>query len=240
MHDHDKSNPTDDASTMATRYARRAQWASNYSPDLPVVQCMLHEREHAVRHLLTRQGWHHVAHRKVVDVGCGDGRNLNHLMSLGFAPQNLVGIDLLPERVAMARATLPPTVTLMAADATVAPVAPASQDLVVQFTVFSSLLQSASRQRLAAAMWSWLKPGGAVMSYDFVVASPRNRDVRKLTLAQLRALFPAGQVREVQSLTLAPPLARALCGVHASLYGVANRLPWLRTHRMVWIEKPAS
>jgi hypothetical protein len=37
--------------------------------------------------------------------------------------------------------------------------------------------------------------------------------------------------------TLAPPLARAVCALHPALYGVFNVLPLLRTHVLAWVHK---
>jgi hypothetical protein len=159
------------------------------------------------------------------------------VLRLGFAPQHLTGIELLPERFAQAQQVLPAAITLLEGDATVAAIAPASQDFVLQSTVFSSLLDDAFQQRLAEVMWSWLKPGGAVLWYDFTVDNPRNPDVRGVPLARVRGLFPQGHV-EHRRVTLAPPLARAVCRVHPALYGVFNALPLLRTHVLAWIAKP--
>jgi SAM-dependent methyltransferase len=175
----------------------------------------------------------------VLEVGCGAGGNLLDLLRLGCQPEHLTGLELLPERLAAAQACLPAAVRLLGGDATTASIAPASQDLVLQFTVFSSILDADLQQRLAAAMWRWLKPGGAVVWYDFVVNNPGNPDVRGVPLARVRALFPEGVLR-AERLTLAPPLARAVCRVHPGLYGLFNVLPLLRTHRLVWIEKRQS
>ncbi|TXI21814.1 MAG: class I SAM-dependent methyltransferase, partial [Roseateles sp.] len=152
-------------------------------------------------------------------------------------PEHLSGIELLPERLALARAALPERVTLLAGDASTAPIAPASQDLVLQSTVFSSILDDGLQQRVAAAMWAWLKPGGAVLWYDFVVNNPRNPDVRGVPLARVRELFPHGRL-QARRVTLAPPLARMVCRVHPALYPFFNALPLLRTHRLVLITKP--
>ena len=119
-----------------------------------------------------------------------------------------------------------------------APVAAASQDLVLQSTVFSSLLDDAFQQRLADAMWRLLKPGGAVLWYDFTVDNPRNRDVRGVPLARVRELFADAAAITHHRVTLAPPLARAVCRVHPALYGMFNTLPLLRTHVLAWVSKP--
>ena len=107
-----------------------------------------------------------------------------------------------------------------------------------QSTVFSSLLDDDFQQRLAAALWRWTKPGGGVLWYDFTVNNPRNRDVRGVPLARVQQLFPQA-VMTTRRLTLAPPLARAVCRLHSALYPVFNALPLLRTHVLVWLQKPA-
>jgi hypothetical protein len=131
---------------------------------------------------------------------------------------------------------LPAATSVWLGDALLAPVPDSSQDLVLQSTVFSSLLDAEFQQRLAAAMWGWLKPGGHLLWYDFTFDNPRNPDVRGVPLSRVRALFPHGRV-QAQRVTLAPPLARALCRIHPGLYPVFNTVPWLRTHVLAWIRK---
>jgi ubiquinone/menaquinone biosynthesis C-methylase UbiE len=130
-------------------------------------------------------------------------------------------------------------VALHGGDALDAGVPAQSLDIVYVSTVFSSLLDDAYQRRLAEAIWRWLKPGGAVLWYDFTVDNPRNCDVRGVPLARLRALFPQGRLRH-RRVTLAPPLARAVTRVHPALYTAFNALPWLRTHVLAWIDKPRT
>lgn len=220
---------------IAQRYARRAAQGDavdRYSLLRPEVAAMWQEQQRALLALLrgrpgTPADW------RATEVGCGAGGNLLDLLRLGLRPEHLTGIELLPERLAAARAALPERVRLLAGDASQADVAPASQDLVLQSTVFSSILDDALQQRLAEAMWRWLKPGGAVLWYDFTINNPRNPDVRGVPLARVHALFPQGRFTACR-VTLAPPLARAL----PRAYGLLNLVPWLRTHRLVRIEKP--
>jgi len=186
--------------------------------------------------LFARHGLSDLASPRLVEVGCGAGGNLLELLRLGFEPANLMGLELLPERFERARAVLPAALPLWLGDATEAPVAAASQDLVLAATVFSSILDDAVQQRLAEAMWRWVRPGGAVVWYDFAFDNPRNPDVRGVPFARVRRLFPEAAF-EVHRVTLAPPLARAACRVHPALYTVLNAVPWLRTHRLAWIQK---
>jgi hypothetical protein len=129
-------------------------------------------------------------------------------------------------------------VRLVAGDAAQAGIPQASQDAVLAFTVFSSILDAAQQQCLADAMWRWVRPGGGVLCYDFAVGNPRNTDVRGVPLARVRALFPAARLT-VRRVTLAPPLARTLGALHPGMISVLSTLcPFLRTHRLVWAAKP--
>ena len=220
------------------RYARRAPADERYRLTRPAALLAMQERQRAMLALFARRGFGDLAQLRLLEVGSGGGGNLLELLQLGFLPEHLAGIELLPERHAAARARLPEAVQLVCGDASAEPVAAASRDIVLASTVFSSLLDDAFQQRLAAAMWRWLKPGGGVLWYDFTVDNPRNRDVRGVPPARIRALFPEAQV-ESRRVTLAPPLARAVCRVHPGLYTLFNALPPLRTHLLCWLGKPA-
>ena len=221
---------------VAERYARR-EAGDRYSLLRPEVWQTVQERQRAMLGLFADAGLHEPAALRLLEVGCGAGGNLLELLRLGFVPAHLCGIELLPERAAQARAVLPAALRLIEGDALRADIADASQDIVFVSTVFSSLLDDAFQQRLADVMWRWLKPGGAVLWYDFAVDNPRNPDVRGVPLARVRALFPHGRLT-ARRVTLAPPLARLVCAWHPALYTLFNALPLLRTHRLCWIAKP--
>ena len=237
MNDAPRDEGRDRAETEAVRdrYARRTPADERYRLTNPAALMAMQERQRALLALFARRGFADLAQLRLLEVGSGGGGNLLELLQLGFAPEHLAGIELLPERHAAAEARLPRAVQLVCGDASVASVAAASRDIVLASTVFSSLLDDAFQQRLAAAMWRWLKPGGGVLWYDFTVDNPRNRDVRGVPLARIRALFPEARV-ESRRVTLAPPLARAVCRVHPSGYALLN-LPFLRSHVLAWIGK---
>ncbi len=227
----------DETRAVAERYARRAD-PGRYSPLRPDVWQTLHERQRGLLQLLVHQGITDLSHLRLAEVGCGAGGNLLELLRLGFAPQHLLGLELLPDRHAQARAALPAATAVWLGDASQAPIEAASLDLVLQSTVFTSLLDPGFQQQLADAMWRWLRPGGAVLWYDFTVNNPRNADVRGVPLARVRQLFPQAQIVH-RRITLAPPMARAVCRFHPALYSVFNSVPWLRTHLLAWVGKPA-
>ena len=111
-----------------------------------------------------------------------------------------------------------------------------SFDIVYQSTVFSSILDLSVQNKLAAKIWSWVKPGGAVLWYDFTYDNPNNPDVKGVTLSRIRELFPEGIIHS-KRVTLAPPISRRVCKIHPGLYTVFNALPLLRTHVLCWIQK---
>jgi SAM-dependent methyltransferase len=231
-----------EADALRARYARRddPSLAWRYHRLNPAALWPAQERERAIAcHLLRHVGGDitQLQTLRLLEVGSGTGGNLLDMLRWGFAPENVSGVELLPERHQAARALLPPQVQLWQGDAMRLDLPRASVDLVLQSTVFSSLLDDGFQQRLAAQMWQWLKPGGAVVWYDFTVNNPRNPDVRGVPLPRVRALFPHGKL-QAQRLTLAPPLARWAVRIHPSVYTVLNALPALRTHLLAWIVKP--
>ena len=230
----DESN---EAQAVRERYARRTPQDPRYSLLNPAALWPLQERQRAMLGLFARLGWHDLSPLRLHEVGCGAGSNLLELIQLGFRPEHLSAVELLPERHAEARARLPEAVSLLQGDALALSPTPQSVDIVLQATVFSSLLDAAFQQRLAASMWAAVKPGGGVLWYDFTVDNPRNRDVRGVPLARVRQLFPQGRV-QARRVTLAPPIARAVVRLHPSLYTLFNTLPLLRTHVLCWIAKP--
>lgn len=221
---------------LAQRYARRASIDGRYSFLRNDVCLGVQERQREMLQLLRQHGVTDLANLQVLEVGCGTGGNLLEFLRMGCAPQHLAGIELLPDRYAQARHVLPAAVRLQQGDALLADVLHASQDVVLVSTVFSSVLDQSFQQRLAATMWQWLRPGGAVLWYDFTYNNPSNPDVRGVPLRRVRELFPQARIT-TRRVTLAPPLARAVVRVHPALYGLFNSVPWLRTHILCWIEK---
>ena len=223
------------------RYANRATLpADRYSRWNADVLARVHERQLATTSLLAANGIHSLAGLDMIEVGCGDGANLIEFLQLGAEPQRLVGNDLLSDRIAQARRLLPESVRLYPGDASALAFDPG----IVRPRLSVDGLQLDPR-RLAAGRsrrrrcGSWLRPGGAVLWYDFTIDNPRNPDVRGVPVdACPRAVSrPAGS--PVAASTLAPPLARAVSRVYIRpCYTVFNLLPLLRTHILCWIQKP--
>ena len=228
-------NHKSEPDAVAHRFARRTN-PERYSMLQPDVWHSVQERQREMLKLFLRLGQQDLGMLRLLEVGCGTGGNLLEFLRLGFRPEHLQGIELLPDRTAQARECLPQTLTVHAGDALQLALSDGAVDIVFVSTVFSSLLDPAYQTRLARRMWQWVRPGGGVLWYDFQFNNPRNADVRGVPLARVRELFPGGQL-QARRVTLAPPLARAAVRMHPSLYTVFNSLPLFRTHVLAWIGK---
>lgn len=229
--------PTE-AEKVQERYARRATLGTDdrYSILNPSVWQSVQERQRTLITLLSNHAQAPLAQLKVLEIGCGSGSNLLELLRMGLAPENLVGNELLSERAILARNNLPIACEILEGDATTLGLLPNSFDVVYQSTVFSSLLDNAFQQHLAALMWEWVKPGGGILWYDFIYNNPNNPDVRGVSIKRIHELFPETTI-DVHRVTLAPPISRRVCKIHPSLYTLFNTIPALRTHVLCWIEK---
>ena len=237
--------PPDEAARIAQAYARRAadeDAQARYRLTQPDVWHTVQERQRATLDIFRFIGWHDLRLRRALEVGCGTGGNLLELLQFGFLPRHLRGIELLEDRFELACHRLPDAVRVIHGDAAServdAIIGPATQDMVMVSTVFSSILDTHTRLQLADAMWRWVKPGGGVLWYDFTVNNPANPDVRGVPVAEVHELFPQA-VLHVKPITLAPPIARRVCAKRPWLYHVFNAMPALRTHALIWAAKPA-
>jgi SAM-dependent methyltransferase len=231
---------TAEIEAIEARYERRraSARAERYSPLDPYVMMAEQEKDRAAASLLKRSRMSaNIGSRTLLEIGCGTGTNLLRFLRMGFRPEYLAGNELLCDRLEAARAILPVAVRLLAGDATQLKFPEHTFDVVCLFTVFSSILDDAFQERLAAKAWALTKPGGGVLWYDFIYNNPTNKDVRGVPCGRIRALFPAAAITR-QRVTLAPPLGRAVVRLHPGLYSLANAAPLLRSHVMCWLAKP--
>lgn len=201
-------------------------------------QSILAERRRLTRAVLQRKGWVPLGDRRVLEVGSGAGGELAWLQELGASASRLVGVDLLPDRVAAARNAYP-EIQFQAGNAEHLSFPDASFDVVLAITVFSSIFDPGMAANVAGEIERVLRPGGALLWYDFRYDNPSNRDVHGVREQEVRKLFP-GLDGELLGLTLLPPLARRLGPITTVAYPVLSRIPPLRSHLLGLLQKPPS
>ncbi|HKB17745.1 MAG TPA: class I SAM-dependent methyltransferase [Candidatus Dormibacteraeota bacterium] len=198
---------------------------------------ILAERRRLTTRLLDRAGWLPLAGRRVLDVGSGTGAELAWFREVGARDANLVGIDLLPERVEAARKSYP-GLEFRAGNAERLPFPDSSFDLVVACTLFSSILDEGMAASVAGEIQRVMRPGGGLLWYDFRYDSPSNPNVRGVGARRVRSLFP-NLTGELIGLTLLPPLARRLGPLTPAAYPVLVTIPPLRSHLCGLLRKAA-
>jgi SAM-dependent methyltransferase len=227
--------PNGEVDRILRTYARRAAHPTSNRAKRGN-RAIIRERERQTARLLARHALLPLTGRLVLDVGCSYGTTLARLTAFGARPEDLVGIDLLDDRLAAARHRYP-RIRWLRANAEHLDFPDASFHLVLAFTVFSSILDDRTAGTIAAEILRVLRPRGAVLWYDFRYDDPRNADVRGITLAAIGRLFP-GVTPDVRSLTLLPRLARRLGPMTGLLYPILAGVPALRTHYLGLLRKP--
>jgi ubiquinone/menaquinone biosynthesis C-methylase UbiE len=188
----------------------------------------MHEHRERLRHILGTRLERPLAECRVLDVGCGYGGLLAWFHGLGVPSGNLTGVDLLPNRIRVAREAHP-QFSFMEANAEHLDLADDSFDLVAAFTVFSSILDPKMARNVAQSIRRVLKSDGAVIWYDVRYPNPWNRHLRAMTRGRIQELFGPVAMR-LESVTLLPPLGRRLGRSTDRIYPLLAGIPILRSH----------
>ena len=187
-----------------------------YSPIRPANLFLFQQRSRAMLRMMAANSLLPVSGKRILDVGCGGGQQLVDFEGWGARRSDLAGIDVDESRVQRAQARLTCAAStgrsgadIRCGDASRLPWPDAAFDLVHQSVVFTSIPVDATKQAVAGEMLRVLKPGGAVIWYDFLYNNPRNPSVRAVGAREIRALFPNCAVT-LKRITLAPPIARTV------------------------------
>ncbi|MDY6987479.1 MAG: class I SAM-dependent methyltransferase [Thermodesulfobacteriota bacterium] len=216
-------------------YSRRRGDATIYSFFNPAQLFMAQELEREVIRLLLRHGVNRLADRKILEVGCGTGWPLRKAITWGARPENVCGIDILADAIEEAR-RLSPHMDLRCGNAETLPFEDGSFDVVIQFTMFTSILDSVMKRSVAKEMVRVLKSDGLILWYDYFISKPTNADVKGIGRSEVIRLFSDCSF-DFSRVTLAPPIARAIAPYSFLLCYLLDKIPWLRTHYLVVIRK---
>jgi len=193
------------------------------------------QRERKLLQILDKYGMNPLSNKQILDIGCGNGACLRELMKYGADPNKLYGVDLLEENVTRAN-VLSPHLNIVVGNAERLDFDEASFDIVIQNTVFTSILDIQMKQNIAKEMLRVVKDNGIIIWYDLRYNNPRNPDVKGIKSKEIISLFPNCSF-EFQKITLAPPLARKLAPYSWLLCYLLEKIPFLRTHYLVVIRK---
>jgi ubiquinone/menaquinone biosynthesis C-methylase UbiE len=223
---------------MLAVHQRRAREVAPdlYSPWQPGEDFMRSERRRVAAQMLYRNGVFPAPGTLCLEVGCGSLGWFPELIGWGLRASDLHGIEMDPVRAREIRERLP-VADLRTGDATNLPWPEESFGLAISSTVFTSIIDRSRREAVAEEITRVLKPGGALLWYDFAI-HPRSNDVRAIGRRELATLFPklSGEVRRI---TLAPPLARLVAPRSWLAATLLGSIPLLRTHLIAVLIKTA-
>jgi ubiquinone/menaquinone biosynthesis C-methylase UbiE len=217
-------------------YARRRNDLGRYSLFNSGHLFFIQERERQVLAVLKRSGVSSLESKSILEIGCGKGDRLREFLKWGARPENVVGVDLLPDRVAEARRVCPEGVRIECQNAEKLVFPSAAFDLVFQFTVFTSILDVDVKREIAAEMLRVVKPDGLILWHDYHVNNPRNLDVQGVKKREILQLFPGCRI-ELQRVTLVPPLVRLIGRYSWLACYLLGRIPLFCTHYLGVIRK---
>lgn len=196
---------------------------------------IIHQREMKFLELLNKYGMNPLKYRKILDLGCGNGSWLRELLKYGAIPENLYGIDLLKENVDLGKRGSP-NIQIEEGNAEHIDFPDNTFDIVMQFTVFSSIQDTKMKKNIVGELLRVLKDDGIMIWYDLRYDNPWNPDVKGIKKDEIKNLFPDCNY-DFNTVTLAPPVTRKLIGISWLACYLLEKVPLLRTHYLTVIKK---
>lgn len=196
---------------------------------------IIQERQRKLLDLLYRQGFGSLREMKILEVGCGTGGWLRDFVQWGAKPENMYGVDLLEERIKIAK-SVNPNFNFFCANAEKLDFGDGSFDIVLVATCFTSILDSEMKENIAREITRVSKGAGIVLWYDFRYNNPWNRDVRGIEKKEIESLF-GGCDCDFDLITLLPPIARRLAPLSLMACELLAKIPFLKTHYLAVIKK---
>jgi SAM-dependent methyltransferase len=167
------SSGRDDIERLKSVYAGKGEgraqlWShDNWGPMIPEIQFGEGQYRDLIIEALREHGLGtaDMAALRVVELGCGWGRNLHLFVELGVPASSIAGVDLIEHFIAFGRSQNP-ALDIAAGDATQTGLGDGSFDVVLLHTVLSSILDPDIQARLLGEARRLVKASGIVLVYD--------------------------------------------------------------------------
>lgn len=201
----------------------------------PYSELFSRQRIDKLNEVIKQEGLSSLKDKIILDVGCGSGSILRYFFKIGATPENLYGIDLIPERIEAAKKTNP-VVNYTCGSADRLPYSDRFFDIVTQFTVFTSVLDGSMKKAIASEMLRVLKSEGLIIWHDYRFDNPFNPDVKGIGKSEIMDLFPNCEFG-FKLVHLNPLIGRPLAKISLKFCQILERISILRTHWIVTIKR---
>ncbi len=189
---------------------------------------IIHKEKLTISKQLLKKNEINLENNKILDVGCAGGDTVKILIELGAKEKNITGIDLRQDRLDAAK-KIYPKANFLKMDAGNLKFSSGKFDFINIFTLFSSVNDLESRFKISNEIQRVLKPNGFILYYDLRYNNPANKDVVGIHRDELWLLF-SRMKKNINTLTILPPLVRMLGSYTQTLYKIFSKAPVLRTH----------
>jgi ubiquinone/menaquinone biosynthesis C-methylase UbiE len=214
---------------------RKKLIGDKYSLFIPANQFMFFQREKEILKILMKYDLNQLRDKKILDLGCGDGAVLRNFIQYGASPENLYGIDLLEDKIELAK-KLSPHIDFCCGNAEKLPYDDKIFNVILSFTVFTSILDTEMKKNIAKEMLRVLKNDGIIIWYDYHMNNPKNPDVKGVKKKEIYSLFPNCCIW-LRRITLAPPLTRLIAPYSWIICYLLEKIPILCSHYLGIIRK---
>ena len=198
----------------------------------------IQELERAVLAALKRTDRSDIGNLTMLDIGCGAGHWEREFVTWGARPDHVFGIDLMRDRVEVARQLCAPGVRIDCGSALSLPHDDQTLDVVLLFGIFCLILDEQVCLGIAREAMRVLKDDGVILWCDYRIKAPGERQLRTFNKRDLRRMFPGMDI-EGSPIHPLPPLLRKVGPIAPFMCNVIAMLPFIRTHYFATIRKPA-
>jgi len=162
----------------------------------------------------------------VLDVGCGSGANVFQFLRLNYQIENITGVDVNDERLAIAQ-RIYPNAHFILGDASKMQFEDNTFDLVYESGMFATLPDDTLCKSIADEMIRVCKVGGYILLIDWRIPKPNNPNYNALTKKKLVKFFNVGHQTKLITMekgALIPPIGRFLSKNIPSIYFLVCRI----------------